>query len=484
MSDFIEVGNKYLEDNGETATPNAGLLGALNDFQTIWIGAAPASNQAQTGYETYELAKAAATGPPNYYAGRGLWAERRREIFIGPDELNPSVYCYDIKAPPNTPTTPNFWGNSTYTDFTKAGFLAALQSIITNLTTYKLVLTNISEAFVHIRKSDGQTGKNDKFPDFVKDASFFDDNNLTPLITNITTSITNLNSSYSYFNTASGSASDFNTRLTSLGTYINTCRGHINTRNTSNYYTQAMGWLRKWRTFWIKERIFKHSGSLVAYLGMIKARTMANDELAAKEATLNVLFNNKDEWIKDPEIIATYFNPIIKETQAGEEYTYTETKRISLLVTGQDHTAHHKVYRKTLAGAASFGFNNNNDWEEASFVGNATEDIYDDTYNLTGGDTIFVYRIRAVDNINSPNTMSNQSKVLGQEVSILQVPSNKKIVVGEEISGFIYINNTVNYIVNSVAVENGFELELRDTITGTPNKLNRLTCVASNYYMN
>lgn len=486
MNDFIE-NNKYLTDNGFTPK-NLGLIKEIEDFIFNQIGV-DAKNSGKIGrFETKKKAEDSAFAFPDYYAGRGIRGERTRNLIVeeeeplgggGEGEEPTPTYMFEVKT--SNPTTPNYWSDEG--TFKKTTFLDNLSSIITKLESHTLLTKNIAEAFKKIKKSDEEDGKNSKFPDFSLVSNFFDDESSSEALSNeISLDKASISSISNFLTNAEGSEEpQFNDKITELETNLNIVKNRLINRVNSGYFNNVMNWLKIWRKFWIKERILKYSGTLVSYLGMLKAKEMAENDLKAREETLNIISSNTDEWIKAPEIIATYYNPIIKEMQIGEnEFEYSENRRISFIVAGQRHTEYYNVYRKTLDEVKSIGFSNNA-WTEGLLNNRSYEDIYNDLEDLNERN-IYIYRIQAVDNENKKYSKSLQSNILGKEVPVSQVLDNIKLIVEEEVSGFIYIDGDVNYILNSIEIEDGFELELENPVSGSAIKLNKMTCISSNYY--
>jgi len=474
MSDFIS-NNKYLTDNG-FSVGNSGLIKAITDFISSQIGIGATSGTG-SGYESSLEAYAAAHEGPNYYAGIGIRGERTKNITTSPDILEDPNTTYSFLSTVGSPANPNFWGVSDY--FSKSEFLNKLSNIISTTENYLLILENITESVTNII-----SGNNSKFPSFMQ-SIYNDSPDVDMLITDINDCLISIESLNAFFTGATGSEGNFNSNIDSLETTLSNYKTSIENRISSNYLEKAMVELRKWREFWIKERIFKYSGSLVSLRGLNDALTLAKDERDVKEDTLEVIFSNTNEWIKPPTIYATYYNPIVEEVLVSEDqYEYIETKRISFIYSTQEHAEFFNVYRKTLDEVNAIGFDSG-DWPNDSLL---TEkgygEEYNDKENISSTNQIYVYRIQTVDNVNETYSKSLQSNLLGEEVSIIDVPTNNKILLEDSVEGFIYIDGQVNYITNVVEIEEGFEATLETPITNTSiTSFNKMTCIARNYFL-
>lgn len=502
MPDFISD-NIYLTDNGispgnynDDGTPYT----LINDFINDKIGVeAAAIDQTSFTYTSQAEAINAAYGPDSYYAGIGIKGARTRKInFYSQSSGDPPTTYWSFESIVGNPEEPDFWkdgGDVNGQDINlKTNFLNDLLNIKNNLSEYKSILQAIYNSLDNIIN-----GNNSGFPDFMTNDVYNDRTNIQNVINVIDSeeSDKNIFDLYTYFNTATGSEVDFDIRIGELETTLTNIMNAIQTRATSGYFNDAIGTssserLKKWRLFWIKERIFKYTGSLNKLLAMKQAKTQAEENLIQIEETLNTLYSEKkDEWVSLPQIYATYYNPIVEEVEQNPGvFVYNTTRRISFVHSGKEFADEYVVLRKTVADAVNDGFTddqwnpvNDNSIELAPGSG----EIYNDLNSLDAEFNEYVYRIQTIDTVSDQSaheTSSLQSNILGEEINIISI-TNGKVKVNTEVEGYIFINNSVNFITQiQEKSDSSFELTLRNSLgENTPTTLNKLTCVAPNYYL-
>lgn len=472
---------EYLEDNG-LIERNEGVIKLLGAFLEEQIGE-EAENFTSGLYNTSQEALEAAIEHSSF--GSGIKGKRTRGLTIEEEvAIGGGVTKYRFVMDTSNSEFPNFWGDDT--EFSKTTFMSNLSSILGSLSRYIIVLENIYNAMINIKKSDGDSNRNKSFPDFsTQDGDIFDDESGSESLLNyVRNNLNQANIANSFLETATGSeGAAFNNIVSTLDQNLTNIKNKMIERVETNYFENAMIWLKKWRLFWIKERMFKYSGSLISLVNLKKALDISTRELEAKESTLDIISFNTDEWITPPEIVATYYNPIIMETKIDEDnYLFDETRRVSLVIFGEEHVEYYNVFRKTLEEVEDLDFSEE-DWVDGELSKKSFEKIYDDMFNMEE-DTIFVYRIQAVDNNNKKYSKSKQSKILGKEIVVEEVASSREIKTKEDVGGYIYIDNKVNFVINSINTENGFLLELKNEINNlSVDRFNNLTSVSSNYFL-
>ena len=481
MSNFID-NNKYLTDNG-VSVGNEGLLKLINDFVFWRIGQESQEHESDFIYSSDDVALEAAYAGPHYYAGIGIKGARSRKITIGSQTTGESpntTTTYKFISSIGTPEEPNFWkdgGDAHYKDMNlKTNFLTDLEEIKNIVDDYYKVLKNIKISLEKIINNE-----NEKFPDFMSSTIYDDQTALQNLMNSIEYEIggNSLGALLIYFQSALGTEAEFDSRVENLKTILEGIETQISARLTSNYLDTVMPELKNWRLFWIKERIFKYTGSLVKSKGLEDALTQSQTERDAKEATLGVVFNTSNEWIKTPVIYATYYNPIVEEIQSGEVFEYNTTNRISLIHSGQEHATHYNIFRKILAQAEFDGFNNETQWDVAYKLTTTGEgEEYNDLYDL-GTNNTFVYRIQA----ENGTSKSLQSDIISEEYNIIEVISSNRVKTSNLIEGYIFIDGEVNYILDTIEKEIGYELVLEhEIINMDTSTLNKVNCIAKNYF--
>lgn len=490
VNEFQE-NNIYLTDNGFTAG-DTGLLYTINDFIINKIGTVAIAHTSAYDYVSTEAAIEACyeSSAPNY-VGVGLRGRRTRKVRTELDTVGGILHRF-ISDPAN-PYELNFWGDTVdehgYDSGLKTSFLSNLLDIKNILFEYQKIIKNI-----HFSVEKILANENEKFPDFSVADIYNDIAGSGALLEVLNTNVVIVNNMYDFFNIQAGTHSEFGNNVDALEDALSNILTAIQNRQNSSYFASVMVGVKKWRKFWIKERIFKYSGSLAKLKAMKDAKITLQKEQTVKEGVLEYISSNKDEWIKAPNIYATYYNPIIEEVLiAGteDEYEYTTKKRISFVRSTYEHTTEYAVFRKTLADAELLGFNNDigGQWTGTPLSKTHKNEIYDDTENISEEDVVYVYRLQAIDSDTGRiNSKSLQSDLLGDVIGNIENGSSlKELKSQEELSGFIFVDGKVNYIEEAIEDTSGdFILKLRYELTSSTGitNLNLLTCVAPNYFIN
>ena len=111
---------------------------------------------------------------------------------------------------------------------------------------------------------------------------------------------------------------------------------------------------RKWRSFWVKTRIFKPKSTLLSYDALGSSITDSEKQVANANEQLRTLYGDSDyhhySYILTPLMLAAFYDPKLdQDTGAVLE------KKITSVFDGQQHATQYRIYRQkyTSAGATS-----------------------------------------------------------------------------------------------------------------------------------
>lgn len=233
----------------------------------------------------------------------------------------------------------------------------------------------------------------------------------------------------------------FDTNLANTTSETNDLETAIFNRATSSLASlgaDAESGLKKWRTFWIKSRIGKPISSLISYRGLGDALVNAEKQITEKTNELNVLFDDRNQWIPTPDVFAVYHEPLTNKE--GEVLR----RRIGVVFNGQQHTKKYNVFRREVNNNFSL---NNNQWSQSVYQehtslneqGYINFQYFDDSINENDLGKIFAYRIQAVDG----DTSSLESDIINKDIFFnYLVSGNEDITYNKK----IYLSSKLNIL--------------------------------------
>jgi hypothetical protein len=444
----MNMGTPYLNDNGDNGETSEGLLldivildGDIGQDATTTgtytgPGGFPIQSTAQTEAEEYlygaDLTED--TSDDNLdRIGATLRGRRTRDVEIVITGMGP--YNYEIGD--GNIDEPTFFADTAdvngYGGNEKTTFLNSLSTFITNLEDYR------DNALIPLRDELDNifdSGVNTLFTDTDMINDVTDDSaNLDTLISllntyiGVNTDVATDGSLYGYqsfFSSALGDEVNFDTYLTELETLNNNIDTDI-TNRTNNLINTYVGdtyqdKMKKWRTFWIKERINKPQASLISVEGADKAISDAIKSIENVNDTLKTLFSDTDldrqQWIPTPKIYSAFYNPII-DNETGEILI----RRVGLIYGGQQHATKYEVYRDLLENITL----SNDEWSSSLIIKEITGLNSQGTVKLQYEDfdveldKSYVYRVRVYDDTNDSGyafSGSLQSKIYDDDNTI------------------------------------------------------------------
>ena len=105
--------------------------------------------------------------------------------------------------------------------------------------------------------------------------------------------------------------------------------------NYDGYETDFSG-ARKWRTFWVKTRIFKPNSTLLAYDALGGAQTDSIRQVANANEQLRTIYGDTEyhhfSYIPRPTILASFFDP-----KLDQDTGVILQKKITSIFDGQQH---------------------------------------------------------------------------------------------------------------------------------------------------
>lgn len=485
----MNMSTPYLNDNGDNGETDLGLNPVI-DSLLHWIGQDATTIGIYTGPGGYSTSSAAQTAAEEYLYGAdltegtsddnldriGVRVRGRRtrdvEIVITSSGVSPDiVYNYEIGD--GNIDEPDFFADTTdvngYGGNEKTNLLNYLSSLITNLEDYRdNILTPLRDELDKIFD-----GTNTLFADTDMVNDITDDSgNLDTLINNLNNYIgTNsdvvtdgtLYGYQNFFTSATGAEVNFDTYLTELETVSNNIDTTVSNR-TSGLINTYVGdtyqdKMKKWRTFWIKERINKPQASLISVEGADDAIASASKSISNNNDSLEVLFgatdSDRQQWIPTPKIYSAFFNPII-DSETGEVLT----RRVGLIYSGQQHATKYEIYRDLLENISL----TNDEWPSTLKLTEVTELSERGTVKLQYSDydvelnKSYVYRVRTYDDTNDSEyafSGSLQSKIYDDDNPIsYSFQSDEEILVDGslEITSKIDITKDNNLSVGSLII--------------------------------
>ncbi len=452
----INTDSLYLTNNGlDIPSPLEGLIGEVNSFCEDEIGSeATETGVVESGYiyETVELAKEAGDIVADSFArkGSGLLGDRTRNNNVE-TEIDPEggiLYKYKIGTAGVNPT---------YYD--KTSFVGEIDSLLNSIGTYKNHLVEIQNQLGYINDDENT------FVPYFEKSDITD--NVDSYIDYLNDSVGEIETYKTYFNTSSGTEEFFNDELNSFKDFFledsPSFLGKIEERANSVIGTVGetiSDKLKKWRFFWIKQRIGKPLGTLISSSGLESSEETFKKELENKEEALEIFFPEEyDKWVPTPALVSCYYKPIVTLIEETQEIDIIH--RSSIIFNGQDHVEKYRVYRKDFEDVI---FTNPSDWGEEFYIGETNELEYNDLTVEEGKE--YVYRVKAIDTINKVsgnNTSSLQSSFFSLSYDYIK-ESDITILVSKNISGTIFLESKVNNIVGKKETTEGFEL----TLDGSP----------------
>ena len=122
---------------------------------------------------------------------------------------------------------------------------------------------------------------------------------------------------------------------------------------------------RKWRAFWIKARIGKPKGTLLAWKGLEESVTDAILEVGNKNQQLQNILGDTTwdhyQYIPTPIMLASFFDPKLNQDTGA-----IITKRIAAIFDGQQHASKYFIYRQEYDVASSTSISNDR-WGDTSY---------------------------------------------------------------------------------------------------------------------
>jgi len=449
----IDASTAWLNSNGETVAATTGIIngGEIQSLlNAIGSNATDASNGRTSAYIYLSEAEAITAGQQRAAAdaGTGIRGKRTQNADgndgspeIIAEESSPGSGSWRYVVGANGIDYPNYFNEPE-----RSNLLNAITTLINTINLTSTYRTHLIDIYNNV--SDIKNGTNTLFSESSMDADTDDDttalqtlfNNFDTYIGTNTDVVTDntLYGYYNYFsqftaaNDISGQAgyvqADFNTYLTSLETLTNTIDTTITNRYNSidtllgsNYSTAVTDFtkLKKWRYFWINQRLDRPNGARVTYIAMDDAIANAEEAIAEADEGLAVVLGSDSvahsEYIPTPRILAAYYNPLI-EKQTGIE----KQKRMGVVWQGQQHATTYEIYRREISNVSL----TNNTWSDVPYdTLTLPGDVDPDTgflkieYQDTNIDknTTYAYKVRIFDNTHDTfNSASLESKVFNE----------------------------------------------------------------------
>lgn len=363
-----------------------------------------------------------------------------------------------------------------------------------NLHNLNQMIQDYKETLNHIYNALQNLESNPNIPEFSRDDVYNTSSEISAietLINTIETEISgnNLNELNILFQGSLGE-SDFNSYIADLQTILEAIRDGVETRVQSDYFDNVLEGLKKWREFWIKERIIKPTGSLTIRKSVEDNLEDIEKEIKNKNESIKTLLAEREEWIPTPMVFAAFYDPIFEPQEEGEEIDFI--RRISVIYSTQQHAEEYFIYRKTISDfETGISEDVNEEWgEEFKLAKLGDLEMYRDTYNLEGDLQEYIYRVEAVNTIedydeDSEEPSSIQSPITSEKIDIISGDiNNKYLIINSFAELYILLNDKVNYIKETQELEDGnFRITLRDSFISIPDYIYPLTCVAPNHFM-
>lgn len=430
-SQIMNTNSMYLLYNGEITSTTGGLVGACAS-SVLAIGDS-ATNPAQiTSAYIYLFPQDAINAAISYLyggvnltkTGRGLMGRRTQNITISTAFSTPN-YAYVIGNAGGNKENPTFYSNAAdpngYEANVKSNFLNGISSLLTSgdsNSLYQIHLRNLRDQLRIINNSQNPLFVSAGMTTDVTDTASSVDTLLQTLGGNTgnkndVVAQATLWGFYNYFVSASGNEAQFDSYLYNLKSLINgtissifSNRANVIDDHTSNTFLGTItSKLRKWRYFWINERLGKPTGSYNTYYAISNAITSSTSQVTNAEAPLKTLFGNTRsahlQYIPTPNSLACYTYPLIDATTGA-----IVRRRGGFAFDGQQHATAYRIYKTPVPPYSSANLSADTTWDDVATYYTTQTSINSSTgfvnnIFIDSGDSIagqkFLYRVKVVD---------------------------------------------------------------------------------------
>lgn len=434
--DNLNLQTEWLNGNDELIG-SSGLISIINNLDDA-IGTTSINGDQRTDNSTYAtpaLAIAAGNAQALLDIGLGIRGKRTENTLVVSsfDQGGPGPYEYRIGT--LGIDVPDY-----HTGTEKTALLTAISNLINAInstSTYQIKLTEIYNEIDDIKNQINQI-----FAEPSMDVDVDDDRSeINTLKSNLdgwvgvstdnlpylnTDNPTTLYGFYNWFNgyTTGDNQSNYDTNLVALENLNDiTIKNAIETRHNSidaklgvkhtNPITDPPQYtkLRKWRYFWIAEKINKPTSSLIIVESMGSAISDANKRIIQANNTLNTLFGtNYELYIPTPTIFTVFVDHI------RDDLSVIIQMRTGAAWDGQQHATEYKIYRRPLIDVPY----SNDSWGDSAYATytdinietGLVKNIWRDTDPTFISGQSFCYRVRTRDTINdSFDSGSDESNV-------------------------------------------------------------------------